>query len=83
MESLQHVTNLITQDTWLASVDLNDAFFTIPVHKKHRKYFRFKHEGILYEFYGIPNGFEPAMRLFTKQLQPVFRFLRNNVYIYS
>ena len=35
----------------LASVDLKDVFFTIAVHKKYRKYFRFEHEGILYEFY--------------------------------
>jgi len=38
MESLQHVLNIIVRFVWMASVELKDAFYSIPVHKKHRKH---------------------------------------------
>jgi len=41
MESLQHVLNIIVRFVWMASVDLKDAFYSVPVHKKHHKYFKF------------------------------------------
>ena len=82
MESLQDITNLITRDEWLSSVDLKDAFLTIPLQNKYRKYFLFQHEGILYDVYGMPNGFGPEIRIFSKQLKPAFSFLRHNGYIY-
>lgn len=81
MESLQNVLNLITPNAWLASVDLKDAFFTIPVHRDYRKYFRFRNNDILYEFVGMPNGFGPAMRIFTKQVKPPFSHLRKQGHV--
>ena len=41
MESLQDVLNIIKPYAWMASVDLKDAFYSIPVHKKHQKYSTF------------------------------------------
>ena len=42
MESLEDVFKIIKKDVWMASVDLKDAFFTIPVHILHQKYFKFE-----------------------------------------
>ena len=36
MESLEDVFKIIKKDEWMASVDLKDAFFTIPVHILHQ-----------------------------------------------
>ena len=37
MESLTDVFKTIKKDLWMASLDLKDAFFTVPVHVSHQK----------------------------------------------
>ena len=37
MESLTDVFKTIKKDVWMASVDLKDAFFTVPVHISQQK----------------------------------------------
>ena len=76
MESLEDVFKIIKKDVWVASVDLKDAFFTIPVHILHQKYFKFEWFNQFYKFLGMPNGYSDAMRIFTKMLKPVFGYLR-------
>ena len=41
MGSLEDVFKIIKKHVWMASVDLKDAFFTIPVHILYQKYFKF------------------------------------------
>ena len=76
MESLDNVLNIIKPGVWMASVDLNDAFYTIPVHKDHRKYLKFVWQNTLYQFQAMPNGYAEAMRIFTKMLKPPVSLLR-------
>ena len=35
MESIKNVTSMIHKNAWMASVDLNDAYFAIPIHPDH------------------------------------------------
>ena len=72
MESLEGVFEIIKADAWMASVDIKDAFFTIPVHSLYQKYFKFEWFNQLYKFLGMRNGYSDAMRTFTKLLKPVF-----------
>ena len=60
----------------MASVDLKDAFYSIPVHEDYQKYFKFFWKDKFYVFKGMPNGYGPAMRLVTKVLKPPFAWLR-------
>lgn len=76
MESLENVLNIIQPYTWMASVDLKDAFYTVPVHPSHQKYLRFKWNNTLYQYLAMPNGYSEAMRIFTKLLKVPFSFLR-------
>ena len=76
MESLDNVLNIIQPGVWMASVDLKDAFYTIPVHASHQKYLKFPWKGKLFKFQAMPNGYADAMRVFTKMLKPPFSFLR-------
>ena len=57
MEGLKNVLNLIKPNVWIASVDLKDAFFSIPVHPEYEKYFKFYWEGKYYQFQGMPNRY--------------------------
>ena len=65
----------------MASVDLKDAFFTVPVHKPHQKYFKLEWFQGFYKFIGMPNGFSEAMIIFTKILRPAFGYLRQERYL--
>ena len=40
--SLQSVLNIIRTNSWMANVDLKDAFYTVLIHSDHQKFFNFK-----------------------------------------
>ena len=42
MESVQSVLNIIRPNCWMASVDLKDAFYTVPIQPGHQKFLKFK-----------------------------------------
>ena len=76
MESLNNVFKIIKKGVWMTSVDLKDAFFTVPVHNLHQKCFMFEWIQKFYKFLGMPNGYSNAMRIFTNISKPVFGHLR-------
>ena len=76
MECLQSAINLMTKDCFMASVDLKDAYYSVPIAKKFWKYLKFRFDGDIYFFTAMPNGLSPAPRIFTKLLKPIYSFLR-------
>lgn len=76
MDTIDTVINLMRPDCFMASVDLSNAYFSIPVAKAHRKYLRFEWCGELFQFKVLPNGLSSAPRMFTKVLKPVYAHLR-------
>ena len=70
MESFLDVFKVIKPNTWMATVDLKDAFLTVTMHEYHQKYFKL--EWIVYKFVGMLNGYSDVMRIFTKILKPVY-----------
>ncbi|KAL0202363.1 hypothetical protein M9458_000381, partial [Cirrhinus mrigala] len=54
------------QGDWFTTVDLQDAYFHIPIHKDHKKYLRFYFQGNAYEYNVLPFGLSLAPRTFTK-----------------
>lgn len=81
MESVQNVLDCIEQNCYMASVDLKDAFFSVPIYPGHQKYLKFSHRDQLYKFISMPNGYGPAMRVFTKLLKVPFSHLRERKHI--
>ena len=59
----------------MASIDLSDAYYSVPVALTDQKYLLFKFEAQLYKFVCLPNGLSSAPRIFTKLLKPVFSAL--------
>ena len=41
METVQSVLSSVRLGDWMVSIDLQDAYFQIPIHKDSRKYLRF------------------------------------------
>ena len=62
---------------FMASIDLKDAFYSVPIHKDHQKYLKFQWRGKLYQYTCFPNGLAIFPRKFTKLLKPVFSNLRS------
>ena len=77
MEDRKTVTFLLERSDYLATIDLHDAFFLVPVHVQSRKYLRFVFQNILYEFCCLPFGLNVSPYVFTKILKPAFQFLRS------
>jgi len=67
----------------MASADIKDAYYTVPVALEHQKYLRFMWRDKLYQFSCLPNGLSSAPRIFTKLLKPVFTLLRGKGFLSS
>ena len=78
METLQTALNLLQEGDFLVSVDLKDAYFSIPIHQQHRKYLRFLWKNQRYEFQCLPFGLKSAPRIFTKCTKPIMSALRSH-----
>ena len=70
--------NFISQGDYMISIDLKDAYFSIPIFRCDRKYLRFIWKDQRYEFTCLPFGYSLAPRVFTKILKPVVSHLRLN-----
>ena len=76
MENLQDVFDLIKPGVWMASIDLRDAYYTIPVARDHQQYLTFSWKGVYYCYTCLPNGYSQALYIFTKLLKVPFGYLR-------
>ncbi|KAJ8917013.1 hypothetical protein NQ315_012931 [Exocentrus adspersus] len=76
LEDYRTAQKIITQNSFLATIDLKDAYFLVPIHTKHKKYLRFKFQEQLYQFTCLPFGLCTAPYIFTKILKPVVKQLR-------
>ena len=75
--STEDALNLITEGCYFASVDLKDAYYSIPIHKDFQKYLKMYWENYYFKYTVLPNGFAPAVREFTKVMSPPFKHLRS------
>lgn len=83
MESLNSVLALMTPGCFMASADIKDAYYTVPVALEHQKYLRFMWRDKLYQYVCLPNGLSSAPRIFTKLLKPIFTLLRGKGFLSS
>ena len=63
--------DVIQENDYMGKIDLKDAYLTVPVWEKHRKYLKFAWSGQCYQFKSLPFGLATASRIFTKLLRPV------------
>ena len=75
MEGLHLLKQILQKGDLMVKIDLKDAYFCVPTHKKHRHFLRFMWKGKRYQFNCLPFGLGPAPLLFTKLLKPVVALL--------
>ena len=66
METVASVLLSIREGDFLASLDLKDAYFQIPIHRSSRKLLRFTSEGTVYQFQALCFELSTAPQVFTR-----------------
>ena len=71
-KSVQDVFKIIQPNCWMASVDLKDAFYSVPIIKDHQKYLKFQWLEEIYIFLRVSNWYSEVMHIFPKSKNPSF-----------
>lgn len=78
METIASTVNLLKKDCFMASLDLQDAYFHIPIEAESQKYLRFAvargSEVLHFQFRALPFGLSSSPRVFTKLMAEVMAF---------
>jgi len=69
MDTLGSVIKLVRPNCFIATVDLKDAYYSVPVSEKHQKYLKFHWKGNFCEFTCFPNGLCFFPKKFTKLIK--------------
>lgn len=83
MDSIHTVISMVTPNCWMASIDLNDAYYIVPIQPAYQKYLRSQFLGKLYQYTAFPNGLASCPRKFTKLLKPPLATLRERGHLVS
>ena len=66
METVASVLLSVREGDFLASLDLKDAYYQIPIHRSSRKLLRFMSEGTVYQFQALCFRLSTAPQVFTR-----------------
>ena len=78
MTTFSSALELITNNCFMASLDLSDAYYSVNVAPNHRKFLQFAFEGQFFRFTCLANGVSSAPRTFTKLLKVPLSHLREH-----
>ena len=62
---------------YFGSVDLKDAYYSIPIHENYQEYLKLSWKEKYYQYVVLTDGFSLAVRVFKKVLTPPFKHLRS------
>ena len=85
MEGLHLIKDLLRQNYFMCKLNLKDAYFCLPLHRKHQKFIRFQWKGNIYEFFCLFFGPGPAPQTFTKLSKipiAILRWIQIRIIIY-
>ena len=76
MDHLALVMTTVPKNSYMASIDITQAYFALPVKLRDRDLLQLMHRGKRYRFTCLPNGYSPGPRLFTRIMKALMSFLR-------
>ena len=83
MDTINTCVELMSENCFMASIDLKDAYYSIPIDTRDQKYLKFIWKDKLYQYTCLPMGLACAPRKFVKLLKPVFAHLHARGFISS
>ena len=78
METVASVLLSVREGDFLASLDLKDPYFQIPIHPSSRKLLRFMSEGTVCQFRALCFGLSTAPQVFTRVFAAVSAWAHSN-----
>ena len=75
MDTLEHAVTLLTKGCLMASIDLRNAYHSIPMHQDSQKFLQFQYGDKLFQYTFLLFG-SSAPRFFMKVLKTIFATLR-------
>lgn len=81
MESIKVACTLVNRNSFMAVIDLKEAYHAIPIDNDHQKFLKFRWNGKLYKYTCLPFGLSVAPFLNTKITKPVLAFLRSKGFL--
>ena len=76
MKNLNTFKSILNPADFMVSLNLTDAFLTVPIRQDSRKFLRFVWRQKHYQFNPMTFGLNVAPRMFTKLLKPAVACLR-------
>ena len=76
MTTVADIRNSIQPDYYFVSIDLTDAYYSVPLHESAWQYVRFVWNGKVYEYHVLLFGLAPSPRVFTKMVTAAVKFLK-------
>ena len=76
MESIHCLKSVHQKGDYMTTLDLKDAYLSVPVHKDSQKFRQFLWRNKYYAFQGLCFGLNTAPRVFTKLLKTIAASLR-------
>ena len=81
MKKISTILYFSGHGVYMAKLDNNDAYYSIPIPGEHQKVLKFKHKTTLYKFtlikfIALPHGYTERPRKFTKTLKPALATIR-------
>ena len=75
MFTTSSVLSSVEKGDYAFKIDLQDAYFHVPIHPNSRKYLRFAFENRVYQFQVLPFGLNTAPQVFTRLGHTVTAYL--------
>ena len=69
METITTILSLVRPNCYMGSIDIKDAYYSVPVCEEDQKYLKFIFDGQLFQFTCLPIGLCSGPRKFTKLLK--------------
>ena len=77
MEGLSNLKVILEPNDFMITIDLSDAYMTLPIEEESRNYLCFQFQDQMLQFCVLPFGLNDAPRAFTKTLKPPVGTLRS------
>ena len=77
MKGLSDLKVILEPNDFTITVDLSDAYMTLPIDEESRNYLCFQFQDQMFQFCVLPFGLNDAPRAFTKTLKHPVRILRS------
>ena len=76
MDHLSSVMRMVPKDSYMASIDITSAYFSLPVKNRDRDLLQLQFQGKRYRYTCLPNGYSPGPRIFTRIMKALLSHLR-------